>query len=250
MSDRFKHKTIAITGGSKGLGLACTRALLDEGARVIVLSRSRGELAPLLEAHTGELFWIATDLADRASVVATFGNIREVCDRIDALVLNAALTAPCAFEELSEQDVLSNLLVNIAGPIYCLQQAAPLMEGGRAIFISSESVDNPVLMLALYASVKAAMETLVKGIRRELYKDRKIQLTILRSGSMEGTAFADHWPQAQREKFFELAASSGTLDETGTPMPIERVVQAVLFILTRPDDAAIHNMDLRSADSF
>jgi|GEM_PF-419536 NAD(P)-dependent dehydrogenase (short-subunit alcohol dehydrogenase family) len=250
MTDGFAGKTFAITGGSKGLGLTCTRQLLERGARVVVLSRSRGELDHLAPELRENLHWVQMDLANPGATADIFATIRELVGGLDGLVLNAALTEPKSFAELTEADVNASLTANIAGPLLCLQQGAALMKGGRVIFVSSESVEHPFPMLSLYAVVKAAMEMLFKAVRRELYVDHQVQLTVLRSGSMAGTSFGDSWSQDTRSKFYEVAASTGNIQETGTPMPPERVAAGVLFVLGLPADATVNFLDVRSGDAY
>lgn len=250
MSSTDTSRAFAITGGSKkGLGMNCAKALLARGDRVFVLSRTEGELAPLLAKYGEQLCWVKTDLTDHDSIVAAFEKIREVCAKLDGLIISAAFAQAYTFEKLPKDIVETGLMMNVAGSIYCMQQAAPMMEGGRVIYISSESVENPVYMLAMYAAVKSAMETFIKGIRRELFQKRKIHLTVLRSGSMGETSWASDWPDEVRDEFYSAVAKGGAA-HTGSKMPIDRVVGGVLFALDLPDDCAAHNMDVRSADAF
>ena len=245
------NRSVVITGGSKkGLGLTCAKKLLSRGDRVFLLSRTPGETTALHERYGNLANWVRTDLTDRSSIIDAFRQIAGLSGGIDGLIISATYAEAHSFEDLPEHVVHTSLSMNVAGSIYCLQQAAPIMETGRCVFISSESVSRPVFMLALYAAAKAAMETMIEGIRKELYEDRGIQLTTLRSGSMQDTSFAAEWPDEVKEKFYAFVREQGTAVHTGSRMPIDRVANAVLFALDLPSDCATHHIDLRSADAF
>lgn len=245
----MEQQHIVITGGSKGLGLECTRTLLEQGAQVYVLSRSPGQLAELQTRYPSQLHWLAADMGSISSLEQAFTTLAGLTPRLDALVLNAALTAPMQLSDMDAASVEQNLLVNIAGPIACMRQALPLLRNGRAIFISSESVEHPFPMLSLYAAMKAAMEMLFRALRQEMLSQHNIKLSVLRAGSMAGTAFSESWSPEALAKFFAMAQASGELGNSGTAMPVARVVNAVEFLLRLPADANVNLMDLRSGDS-
>ena len=243
------HQHIAITGGSKGLGLGCTRSLLANGAHVYVLSRSQGQLEELQAQYKGQLHWFEADLANSHSIEKAFSAIGKITSTLDGLILNAVLTEPMLLEDMTADKVDKNLAVNISGPIACLRLSLPLLGHGRAIFISTESVETPFSMLSLYAAVKASIETLLKGIRAELLERHNIQLTVLRAGSMEGTSFSESWSQETITQFYAMAESTNSLKKSGTAMPVDRVVSAINYVLALPWDANVSIMDVRSKDA-
>ncbi len=97
-------KTVIVTGGSKGMGLACARAFLDEGARVAIVSRSEENLraaARELRADTGSLVTVAADLVDPGAAARM---AEEVAGRLgppDVLVNSAGAANRYAPAELS-----------------------------------------------------------------------------------------------------------------------------------------------------
>jgi NAD(P)-dependent dehydrogenase (short-subunit alcohol dehydrogenase family) len=242
-------KRAVVVGGSKGLGLDTVAALAARGCRVAALARSAGALAGLQQRHPERITFIATDIADPASVRRAFATVAEQLGGIDYLVLNAALTAPRRLAQMTDDDVRSNLDVNMAGPIYCLRDAAPLMQGGVVVYISSESVNYPFPMLSLYAAVKAGMESFMKGLRGELYRERKIHLVTFRAGSMEGTSFSASWGEEVRAEFFKVAQEGGYIGKSGTAMKTAAVAEGIVYALTTPPAANIDLIEFRSADS-
>ncbi len=81
-------KVALITGGSKGIGLACARAFLAEGARVAIASRSPGNLATA-RAALGDVFCAAADLTDPAQAAALVARVETDLGPIDVLVNSA-----------------------------------------------------------------------------------------------------------------------------------------------------------------
>lgn len=231
MSRRFRDKSVVVVGEGRGLPLACVRELLAEGAHIHAMSADRGELGALQQASPRQLHWVPTDLAAHSSIAAAFDRIGECCQRVDALVVDTLQFVPRSFEELTEQDVVSSLLVNIAGPVFCMQRAATLMRGGRVVFVSPAPVGHSLPGSALYDAVKAAMEALLSGVRHELFQSRAIQVTILRSGTEVGISPA------------------GLPEAAATPPSMEHVVRSILFALSLPKGAGCHCMDLQSADA-
>ncbi len=81
-------KVVLITGGSKGIGLACARAFLDEGARVGIVSRSQGTL-DRARAALGPVAGYAADLVDPAQALAALDTLEAELGPIDVLVNSA-----------------------------------------------------------------------------------------------------------------------------------------------------------------
>lgn len=247
MSIDWPTKRAVIVGGSKGLGFSTVKLLAEKGAQVVVLARSRGELDSLPVELAERIFFIATDIGDANSVRAAFSEIKGGGATIDYLVLNAALTLPSKAASISDEEVTMNLRVNIGGMIYCLRDAIPLMKNGVVVYISSESVVDPFPMLAMYGAVKSCMETYLRGIRQELYRDHGISISVLRAGAMSGTSFTESWSESRKQEFLEMATHH--IGRTGSPMETRVVADTILHILSLPPAANLHLLECRSIDS-
>lgn len=238
-----------VVGGSKGLGLDIVKALADKGCQVVVLSRSEGGIGSLIERYGKQVQSVPTDIGDPNSVRKAFETVAAELGGVDYLILNAALAMPSELTEIDDSSLQQQLLVNMAGPICCLREAQPLMQNGIAVFISSESVNFPFPMLALYAAVKAGMETFIKGIRGEFYQKGRNRLVTFRCGSMAGTAFGEGWGEALTQKFFAVASERGHLGKTGGPMNTADVADAVVQVLATPAGANIDLIEYRSSSA-
>jgi NAD(P)-dependent dehydrogenase (short-subunit alcohol dehydrogenase family) len=246
----FTGKRAVVVGGSKGLGLDVVEALAAAGCRVAVLARSAGGLPALQQRLPGLIGLHATDIGDPASVRATFAAIGEAFGGIDFLILNAAVATPRRLAQSSDDEIRQSLAINLLGPICCLREAQPLLRDGTVLFVSSESTHDPFPMLALYAGVKAGMETFLRGVRSELYQSGRNRVVIFRVGSMGGTAFGEGWDEQTRAEFFEVAAKAGNLGRSGAPMSTRDVAASMLQVLAMPATTNVHEIDFRAADAY
>lgn len=98
----LRNKNVLITGGSKGIGLACARVFRDEGARVAIVSRSRENLDDACRA-LGEAFTIAADLTDAAAAAAMVERVEAEFGPIDILVNSAGAARMTPPDELAPE---------------------------------------------------------------------------------------------------------------------------------------------------
>jgi NAD(P)-dependent dehydrogenase (short-subunit alcohol dehydrogenase family) len=100
MDLRLKGKTVLVTGGSKGIGLACARAFIGEGARVAIVSRSRENLEAAKKT-LGDVHTIAADLTDAAAAAAMVERVEKEFGALDILVNSAGAAKRTNAEDLA-----------------------------------------------------------------------------------------------------------------------------------------------------
>lgn len=173
MNLQLTGRSAVVTGGSRGIGLAVTRTLLDEGARVVVASRSR---SPELDALTGELVHVPVDLSEPdapAEAVATA--VREF-GGLDVLVNNAGGPPPGAtlprfgFLGLDDDDWRAMFEFNLFSTVRACRAALPLLlegDGGAIVNVSSVHGIQPSAVNVDYGAAKAAMINLTKALSEE-----------------------------------------------------------------------------------
>jgi NAD(P)-dependent dehydrogenase (short-subunit alcohol dehydrogenase family) len=159
--------TAIVTGASRGLGLALTRALVRRGWTVVVDGRGRDELAAAWADVAGVLP-IAGDVADpqhRLALVETAG------PQIDLLVNNASALGPSPQPRLADYplDELRRVYeVNVTAPLGLIQLALQRMsEGARVLNVTSDAAVEAYDGWGGYGSSKAALEQLTNVLAAE-----------------------------------------------------------------------------------
>lgn len=166
-------KVAVVTGGSKGIGLAVTHSLLDEGAHVVVGSRTR---SPGLQTLTGELRHVPVDLTDPQAPGRLISDAVNLFGGVDILVNNAGGPPPgvvlprFGFLELSDQEWQSVVDFNLFSAVRACRAAIPAMlerGGGAIVNISSGHGRQPSAVNVHYGAAKAAMINLTKALSEE-----------------------------------------------------------------------------------
>lgn len=172
---RYQDKVALITGGSGGIGLAVAKRLASEGARLVLVGLDEEKLAaavPVVEEAGAPAVWATRcDVGDEAQVIATVAGTLERYGRLDVVVNNAGLMHFKPLEELTGDDWLRVLNVDLLGAFYFTKQAFLHMRpGGTIVNVSSIHAVETSPLVAPYAAAKAAM------------------LSLTRSSSLEGKA--------------------------------------------------------------
>jgi len=152
---RFAGKIVLVTGGAQGIGLACARRFVDEGARVAIVDRDAAAgiaAAASMPDAIGATF-IAADVSIKAEVDAVVASVIERFGRIDVLVNNAGITHAAEFLDLAEADFDRVLAVNLKSYFLMGQAAArhmvatPAADGEERGAIVNMSSVNAVLAI-------------------------------------------------------------------------------------------------------
>ncbi|MCX2974597.1 SDR family oxidoreductase [Halieaceae bacterium IMCC8485] len=247
MSGELNDKVYIVTGGSQGFGLAIAKCLIDKGAKVGLLSRSKAGLDKAIsDIGSDHACAISADVTRKSELVAGFEKVKSHFGRLDGLVNNAGMARPNRIENLVEDEVLMQVNTNYLGTVFSSQAAIPLLRGGenpRIVNISSASAYHYDEMshLSIYASTKAAVERFTRDLASELQVD-EIGVTCVRPGGA-GTSFADAWDSDALMAGIEAWRDSGTYMNVG--METEQVGEAVAFALSQPAGVAIDLLELR-----
>lgn len=168
-SKRFAGKTVLVTGGNSGIGLATAQAFAAEGAQVIITGRN----ADSLEAARATLGPDATAIRNEAGPVAAARQlarqIREQGVRLDAVFINAGVAKFAPFAEVTEELWDETFNANVKGAYFQIQSLAPLFNRGASVILNG-SINAHVGMPAssVYAASKGALITLAKTLSAEL----------------------------------------------------------------------------------
>ncbi|MDQ1287180.1 MAG: family oxidoreductase [Actinomycetota bacterium] len=172
-------RSVLVTGGNRGIGLAIARALAEDGDRVAVTHRSG-------EPPEG-LFGVRCEVTDTASVDAAFTAVEAEQGPVEVLVANAGITRDQLLLRMVDDDFSAVLDTNLAGAFRCARRASKGMlrlRRGRMIFISSVVGMLGSAGQVNYAASKAGLIGIARSITREL-GGRGITANVVAPGFIE-----------------------------------------------------------------
>jgi 3-oxoacyl-[acyl-carrier protein] reductase len=176
------NRTAFVTGASRGIGLACARALADAGAKVVLAARDVAKL----EAASKEIpnsTWVELDLSSHDSIKSAFAK----AGKVDILVNNAAITKDGLALRMKKDDWDAVIATNLTGAFLAIQQVLHGMmkeRWGRIINIFSIVGETGNPGQANYVASKAGLIGLTKSLAQEM-ASRNITVNAVAPGFIE-----------------------------------------------------------------
>ncbi|MEY2775207.1 MAG: 3-oxoacyl-[acyl-carrier-protein] reductase [Actinomycetota bacterium] len=172
-------RTVLITGGSKGIGLATARAFAALGDNVAVTYNS--------SPPPGEFFAVKCDVTNAANVDAAFAAVEEKFGPVGVLVSNAGITRDGLLLRMSESDFADVVDANLTAAYRVCKRAAQGMiraRTGRIILVSSVVAMLGSAGQANYAASKAGLIGLARSLAREL-GSRNVCVNVVAPGPVD-----------------------------------------------------------------
>ena len=160
-----------LTGASRGLGFATARALVDDGARVLVSARSADAVAKAAEELGGApaAFGSAADLGDAATAERLVSEAQEKLGRVDGALISVGGPAPGTVLEAAEDDWRAAVDSVLLGTLRLVKALVPHLDDGAAIgLVLSTSVREPIPHLAISNGLRPGLAMTAKALADEL----------------------------------------------------------------------------------
>jgi NAD(P)-dependent dehydrogenase (short-subunit alcohol dehydrogenase family) len=220
---RLDRKTVVITGGNSGIGLATAKAWAAEGARVIITGRNPETLAAAA-AEIGEgTVPVAGDLRERAARDRLVEVVRDSGGRVDALFANAGIAVPAPFDQADEAHFDSMFDTNVKALFFITQALAPFfVQGTSVIFNTTALVRKGVAGMSVYSASKAAVRSLARTLAAEL-APQGVRVNCIAPGPIETPIYGRMGlPQEAVEEFGQQIQRQVPLQRFGNPDEIAR----------------------------
>ncbi len=173
-------RTVLVTGGSRGIGLACARRFAGDGHRVAVTSSS----TPLDEPG---LLVVSCDVTDPDAVEAAVVQVEHQLGQVEVLVANAGITRDGLLVRMSEEDFSHVVATNLTATWRMAKRVVPKMmraRWGRIVMVSSVGAYIGAPGQANYAASKAGLIGLARSVARE-YGPRGITANVVAPGPID-----------------------------------------------------------------
>ena len=211
-------RVVLVTGGNRGIGLACAKAFAAAGNKVAITYR--GE-AP---ADAGDLYCVKCDVTNTEQVEAAFTDIEDKLGSVEILVSNAGMTIDKLVLRMTDEDFSDVLDANLVGGFRAARRAVPKMmraRWGRIIFVGSVVGSIGQAGQANYAASKAGLVGLARSLARE-FASRNVTVNVVAPGPIATDMFA-----AVDDAMRESITGAVPLGRMGQP---DEIAAAVSFL--------------------
>jgi len=184
-------RVVMVTGGTRGIGLACAGWFLAHGDRVAVTSRS-GVVEGVLPTGSDRLLSLTCDVTDADQVDAAFSTVEETWSPVEVLVANAGITRDTLVLRMSEDNWSEVIDTNLSGVFRVAKRALTKMirlHRGRVIMVSSVGAFLGTPGQANYAAAKAGLVGMARSMAREV-ASRSITVNVVAPGLVETNMLA------------------------------------------------------------
>ena len=171
----FRDKVAVITGGASGIGFATARALAKEGARIVLAdieATALDKAVAELGAQGADAIGVVTDVSDRAAMARLADRAWDHFGAVHVLFNNAGVAVFGPTQDMTHQDWLWSLQVNLWGPIHgveCfVQRMIAQQSEGHVLFTASFAGLVPNSALGPYNVTKAAVVALAESLHKDL----------------------------------------------------------------------------------
>ncbi|KAH8555123.1 hypothetical protein BGW37DRAFT_525236 [Umbelopsis sp. PMI_123] len=242
-------KVALITGSSRSIGAAIAERLAADGANVIINyvngKAAAEEVASRINSKgVGRAEIVQADVSSVKSVNELVEKSLQLFQKLDILVLNAGVLDYKPLEQVTEEMFDKHINVNVKGPLFLVQAAAPHMkDGGRIINLSTSLTHASTITpeYLVYAATKGAVEQMTRVLAKDLGQ-RKITVNTVSPGPTVTPLFLEGKDE-QRLQFFANLSPQKRLGQSED-------ISAVVAFLARDDSQWVSGQNIRANGGF
>ncbi|MFI1928842.1 MULTISPECIES: glucose 1-dehydrogenase [unclassified Streptomyces] len=223
-------KTVVVTGGTSGIGLASARRFREEGARVYITGRRKETLDQAIAEIGGDVIGVQADSASLADLDRLYTTVADHGDRIDVLFANAGGGEFATLEQVTEEHFDATFDTNVKGVLFTVQKALPLLNDGGSVLLTGSTaggVGNEAF--GVYGASKAAIRSFARTWANEL-RTRNVRVNAIAPGPITTPGLNGLAPdEEQAAQLRDSLAAGVPLGRMGRP---EEVASLALFLAT------------------
>jgi NAD(P)-dependent dehydrogenase (short-subunit alcohol dehydrogenase family) len=226
----IEGRRLLVVGATSGVGRAIAATAAAAGARVVAVGRRSDRLDELVARGDGELVGVRADVRVEDGCRRMVEKAVGVLGGLDALVYATGMSPLGRLVDTTADEWHAVLETNVVGAALVCRHAISHLDasGGRALFLSSVSVEDPRPFLVPYGASKAALDSLIRGWRNE-HPDLCFTRVVV---GPTATEFGTGWDAATMAELAQARAELGLVK--ATLMTADEVAAQVLDALTAP----------------
>jgi NAD(P)-dependent dehydrogenase (short-subunit alcohol dehydrogenase family) len=225
----MKNKTILITGGTTGIGLATAQLLTGEGAKVIVTGRNPETLAAAQRTLPSSAVVLKSDAGSLTDAQSLGNEVKRFAERVDGVFINAGVGQFGSIESMTPKHYEEMFGINVRGPYFQLQSLLSLLGNpSSVVFNASVAASIAFPTTSIYSATKAAIVSLGKTLAVEL-APRGIRINTISPGPIDTPIIKKLGLGEEAQKGFEeTTAAKSLLKRFGKPEEVARLVRFLL----------------------
>jgi NAD(P)-dependent dehydrogenase (short-subunit alcohol dehydrogenase family) len=221
-------RSVVITGGNSGIGLATAKLFASEGGHVIIFGRDGKTLSTAIQEIGSGALAVQGDVSNLSDLDTLMDVVRQAHGRIDVLFANAGGSMARPFMEVDESFFEAIVRQNLKGAFFTVQKSIPLLSRGSSVILTTSIAGSiPSTSNAVYGACKAGVRSLARSLSADLIS-REIRVNALAPGPIRtagiGRLGLDEEKIAQ---FEEKMRKSVPMQRWGQA---EEVAQCALFL--------------------
>jgi NADP-dependent 3-hydroxy acid dehydrogenase YdfG len=227
-------RSVLVTGGTTGIGLAAAKLLAKGGAKVMIFGRHQKELSEALAQIGVNAQGITADASKPDDLRRVFKEVDHKLGGLDVLINNATISCDSVTES-SPEDAQYVIQTNLVGYITCCHEAIPRLKkrgGGHIVNIGSMSADLREEEGEIYVATKAAIQAFSESLRKTANKDG-IKITLIEPGAVD-TCMQTQPPEEKQQRIRDLKM-----------LTADDLAQCIYFCLHQPKRLDVVTMQVR-----
>ena len=216
---KLEGKTVLITGGASGIGLASAKRFVAEGAFVYISGRRKDVIESAVNEIGGSVRGLQADITNPEDLDRVFETIRTERKTLDVLFANAGVGELVPLGEITSKHFDYTFDINVKGTVFTVQKALPLMKQGSSIILTGSttgSMGTPAM--SIYSASKAAVRNLVRSWAQDL-RGTSIRINVLSPGPTK----TDKIAELLNPEIIEGLSNGTALERMGDPAEVAAV---------------------------
>jgi NAD(P)-dependent dehydrogenase (short-subunit alcohol dehydrogenase family) len=234
MTNRLANKTVLITGGNSGIGLATARLFVAEGAKVTITGRNKETLAAAAKELGPNALAIVADANDVAATEAAVKQAAEKFGKLDIVFANAGIPGNTPVGKTTLEAFEQVIRTNLTSVFFTVQAALPYLNDNASVVLNGSVISvlgNPGY--SAYAATKAGVTAMARVMVSEL-SPRGIRINVVAPGAARTPIWNGAAPTA--DAFAALEKRIAGTTPLGRIAEPDHIAKTVLFLAS--DDAA------------